>query len=110
MTVLENYFIQLFQNNNITVNEQTQSTATSRMHLETLHTLHSLPSTNVTEHSVIFPLIAHTLTLKTQISKCVEFLASLYVSLRFIEYPKYSQGPSFLLFAGCQIFSLEVRK
>jgi hypothetical protein len=34
----------------------------------------------------------------------VEFLASVSAFLRFIEYPKYSQGPLFLLFAGFQIF------
>jgi len=56
--VLQYYFIQLFQNNN--VNEQTQSRATSRMHVEALHTIHSLPSANVGDRSETFPIIAHT--------------------------------------------------
>ena len=60
MNVLENYFIQLFQHNTMAVNKQTRSTTTSHMHLEPLHTLHSLPSTKATDQSLIFFLTAHT--------------------------------------------------
>ena len=46
----------------MTVNEQTRSTATSHVPLDTTHTLYSLPSTKATDQSQTFPLIAHTST------------------------------------------------
>jgi len=41
INVLENYFIQLFQQNNMNVNKQSRSTATSHMPLK--HPTHSTP-------------------------------------------------------------------
>jgi hypothetical protein len=65
--VLENYFIQIFQLNNMTVNEQKRSKSKSHKPLETphthihthTHTSHSLPLTKATDQSQTFQLIAH---------------------------------------------------
>jgi len=51
VTVIHNYLIQLFQLNNMSVNEQTPLTSTSHMPIETYYRVHTLPSTNATGHS-----------------------------------------------------------
>ena len=78
MNVLENYLIQLFQHKNMIANEQTLKERLQlyeltydlqlyNMCLETPHTVHSLPLTNITDQSQTFPFIANTSIQNTDI-------------------------------------------